>query len=194
MRWPARPRSSAASCFWRARPPWRWARPVPCRCAWRSRCHCVPETVPWCCRIRPLCLLAAGACCFRAAVARASFLPASAHCLRRLSPAIPQAVWALGWRCRCCQLRRLMLPTLWILVSARSMPHCAGWCRGALFAILLWVMRTTWRTPWCSTLRWMHWRRPCQPCTRRLPRRRALRPAPLPMLRGLPLMMALPRL
>ena len=34
----------------------------------------------------------------------------------------------------------------------------------------------------------------CQPCTRRLPRRRALRPAPLPMLRGLSLMMALPRL
>ena len=25
--------------------PWRWARPVPCRCAWRSRCRCVPETM-----------------------------------------------------------------------------------------------------------------------------------------------------
>lgn len=100
----------------------------------------------WCCRIRPLCSSAAGACCFRAAVARASFLPASARCLRRLGPAIPRAVWALGWRCRCCQLRRLMLPTLWILVSARSMPHCAGWCRRALFASLLRVMRTTWRT------------------------------------------------
>ena len=98
-----------------ARPPWRWARPVPCRCAWRSRCRCVPETMPWCCRIRPLCSSAAGACCFRAAVARASFLPASAHCLRRLSPAISRAVWVLGWRCRCCRLRRLMLPRLWIL-------------------------------------------------------------------------------
>lgn len=80
-----------------------------------------------------------------------------------------------------------------ILVSARSMPHCAGWWRRAPFASLPWVMRTSWRTPWCSTPRWMHWRRPCQPCTRRLPRRQALRPAPLPMLRGLPLMKALPR-
>ena len=34
----------------------------------------------------------------------------------------------------------------------------------------------------------------CQPCMRRLPRRRALRPAPLSMLRGLPLMKSLPRL
>ncbi len=160
----------------------------------RSRCRCVPETMPWCCRIRPLCSLAAGACCYRAAVARASFLPASSHCLRRLSPAISRAVWALGWHCRCCRLRRLMLPRLWILVSARSMPHCAGWWRRAPFASFPWVMRTTWRMPRCSTPRWMHWRRPCQPCMRRLPRRRALHPAPLPMLRGLPLMMALPRL
>ncbi|MFQ7392060.1 MAG: GTP-binding protein [Collinsella aerofaciens] len=164
------------------------------RCAWRSRCRCEPETMPWCCPIRPLCSLAAGVCCFRAAVARASLPKESVRCMRRSSPAISRAVWALGWRCRRCRLRRLMLPRLWILVSARSMPHCAGWCRRALFASLLWVMRTTWRTPWCSMLRWMHWRRPCQPCTRRLPRRRALRPAPLPMLRGLPLMMALPRL
>lgn len=33
--------------------PWRWARPVPYRCAWRSRCRCKPETMPWCCPIRP---------------------------------------------------------------------------------------------------------------------------------------------
>ena len=33
----------------------------------------------------------------------------------------------------------------------------------------------------------LRWRRPCPPCTRRPPRRRALRPVPLPMLRGLPL-------
>ena len=117
----------------------------------------------------------------------------SACCTRRSSPAISRAVWALGWRCRRCRLRRLMLPRLWIWVSARSMPHCAGWWRRAPFASLPWVMRASWRTPWCSTPRWMHWRRPCQPCTRLLPRRRALRPAPLPMLRGLPLMKALPR-
>ena len=30
----------------------------------------------------------------------------------------------------------------------------------APFASLPWVMRTSWRTPWCSTLRWIHWRRP----------------------------------
>ena len=111
----------------------------------------------------------------------------------RSSPAISRAVWALGWRCRRCRLRRLMLPRRWILASARSMPYCAGWWRRAPFANLPRVIRTSWRTPWCSTPRWMHWRRPCQPCTRRLPRRQALRPAPLPMLRGLPLMKALPR-
>ena len=85
---------------WRARPPWRWARPVPCRCAWRSRCRCAPETMPWCCRIRPLCSLAAGVCCFRVAVVRASLPKESVRCMWRLRPAISRARWMRGWRCR----------------------------------------------------------------------------------------------
>ena len=91
--------------FMEARPPWRWARPVPCRCAWRNRCRCVPATMPWCCPIRRSCSSAAGACCFRAAVARASFRRGGVRCMWRSSPAISRAVWALGLRCRRCRLR-----------------------------------------------------------------------------------------
>ena len=117
------PRSSAASCFWRARPPWRWARPAPCRCAWRSRCRCEPETMPWCCRIRPLCSLAAGVYCFRAAVARVSFRRRSTRCLRRLRPAIPPLVLRRGWRCRRCRSWLPTLPRRWILFPVESMPR-----------------------------------------------------------------------
>ena len=152
------------------------------------------ETMPWCCRIRPLCSLAAGACCFRAAVARASLPKESVRCMRRSSPAISRAVWALGWHCRRCRLRRLMLPRLWILVPARSMPHCTGWWRWALLARLLAGSDGSLcadssaldaaMDDLAATLSAMH---------AAAPRRRALRPAPLPMLRGLPLTMQLPQ-
>ena len=87
-----------------------------------------------------------------------------------------------------------MLPRRSILLPVRLRRLCASWWRRAPFASLPSAIRTSMRTPWCWTPRWMHWRRPCQPCTRRPPRKRALRLAPLPMLRGLPLMKALPRL
>ena len=44
--------SSAALCSWRASLPWQWARRVPSRCAWRTRCRYVPAIMSWCCRIR----------------------------------------------------------------------------------------------------------------------------------------------
>ena len=116
----------------------------------------------------------------------------------RLRPAIPPAgVEALGWRCRRCRLRPLMLPGGLDLGIGEVDTALRGLvAQGAACASLLARMAADCYGRCCprSTPLWMRWRRPCQPCTRRLPRRRALRLAPLPMLRGLPLMKALPRL
>lgn len=64
-----------------------------------------------------------------------------------------RAVWALGWCCRRCRLRRLMLPRLWILASARSILHCACWWRRALLARLLARMARCMQMLPCSTPR-----------------------------------------
>ena len=172
--------------------PWRWARPVPCRCAWRTRCRCVPETM------RGAVVFARYAHWRRACAAFA--LPSSRELSageRTLLAALEAGDAAGGvgaW------LALQMLPVTAVDV-ADALDLGVGEVDAALRGL---VSQGSVRKLAVGDADYLAdavvldaamgaLAATCQPCTRLPPRRRALRPAPLPMLLGLPLTIQLPR-